>query len=216
MTRCTARVFDKETGSHKLIEGEFQRWGESYQEFGAGPGNMTLAIIVMDSGEVVTAVPDDVTFLKKTPACENAGPRSVDTFLEWLDDSLKAMWTEFDTLALKRKWYQSYHVTDAVFSKIQALSLVRKCAKIILKRGAEGRSSSTAQERINKCLEYLDTALKDCIKSQEIPGIDSDRLFVETLTVKCIKENIERILTESPNDNEPRTGTSKESMERKE
>ena len=45
------------------VTGKFHRWAEAYEEFQAGPGNYTCAVIELPSGHVVTAMPEDVLFL---------------------------------------------------------------------------------------------------------------------------------------------------------
>ena len=45
------------------IEGNFHHWGVNYEEFETGPGNYTVAIIELDNGKVVEAMPDTVRFL---------------------------------------------------------------------------------------------------------------------------------------------------------
>ena len=44
------------------FEAWFHQWGSEFQEFESGPGNYSVAIIELDSGEVKTVVPEWVTF----------------------------------------------------------------------------------------------------------------------------------------------------------
>jgi len=43
--------------------GYFHRWGEEYEEFEAGPGNSTVAIVELDGGDVRTVTPSMIRFL---------------------------------------------------------------------------------------------------------------------------------------------------------
>jgi len=45
--------------------GEFHCWGSGYEEFEAGPGNYTIAIVEMPDGAIITPNPCDVVFIKE-------------------------------------------------------------------------------------------------------------------------------------------------------
>lgn len=59
--RC--KYWDRENKKWAEGTGKFHRWAEAYEEFRSGIGNYTQAIIELPSGKVVTAMPEDVTFL---------------------------------------------------------------------------------------------------------------------------------------------------------
>lgn len=63
MRRCEAKVW--EAGQLNPVCGFFHQWGVGYEEFEAGPGNFTTAIIELDDGRVVEAVPNTVKFLDR-------------------------------------------------------------------------------------------------------------------------------------------------------
>lgn len=44
--------------------GVFHQWGNEYDEFENGIGNCTVAIIELGNGQIMTALPEDVRFLK--------------------------------------------------------------------------------------------------------------------------------------------------------
>lgn len=44
--------------------GEFHSWGCCYEEFEAGPGNYSTAIVEMQDGSIITPYPTDIKFLK--------------------------------------------------------------------------------------------------------------------------------------------------------
>ena len=58
-------VLPESKGGWAEVEGIFCQWGNAYEEFEAGPGNYTLAIIELPDGQVVTALPEDVKFLRR-------------------------------------------------------------------------------------------------------------------------------------------------------
>jgi len=49
----------------EIGHGEFHCWGSGYEEFEAGPGNYTIAIVEMPDGSIVTPWPADVVFIKE-------------------------------------------------------------------------------------------------------------------------------------------------------
>ena len=46
------------------VPGEFHCWGSAYEEFHAGPGNYTIAIIELPGGRIVTTLPENVKFVE--------------------------------------------------------------------------------------------------------------------------------------------------------
>ena len=63
MRKVTAKFWDTELKKIVQVTGDFHQWGQAYEEFHAGPGNYTTAIIELPGGRVVTALPEDVVFL---------------------------------------------------------------------------------------------------------------------------------------------------------
>ena len=62
MRRCRATIW--ENREQVPVEGLFHQWGQQYEDGGdAGIGNYTTAIIELDNGRVVEAMPDTVVFL---------------------------------------------------------------------------------------------------------------------------------------------------------
>ena len=45
--------------------GDFHCWGCDYEEFEAGPGNYTFAIVEMPDGSIITPRPESVVFIKE-------------------------------------------------------------------------------------------------------------------------------------------------------
>lgn len=60
---CKAIHYEK--GVAHEVEGRFHRWGDSYEEFEAGPGNFTTAIIELDDGQIVSCAAETVKFLDR-------------------------------------------------------------------------------------------------------------------------------------------------------
>lgn len=58
---CRATRYYK--GETYEVKGWFHGWAADFEEFEAGPGNVTLAIIEQEDGSVVTCQPDTVQFL---------------------------------------------------------------------------------------------------------------------------------------------------------
>ena len=46
-------------------EGAFHQWGCQFEEFEAGPGNVTMAIVEYDDGEVKFIGVEDIKFLDR-------------------------------------------------------------------------------------------------------------------------------------------------------
>lgn len=70
MRRCKALIYNKmktvdgvRVPDREAVYGLFHQWGSSYDEFEAGPGNFTVAIIELEDGRVVTTAPEYVRFL---------------------------------------------------------------------------------------------------------------------------------------------------------
>lgn len=59
--RCKAMVYDN--GKKVPVEGWFHEWGCDYEEFDSGPANFSVAIIELDNGKIVEALPCSVVFL---------------------------------------------------------------------------------------------------------------------------------------------------------
>jgi hypothetical protein len=49
-------------------EGIFHVWGVNYEEFESGTGNYSVAIVEMQDGSVVEALPQDVIFIDSVKA----------------------------------------------------------------------------------------------------------------------------------------------------
>lgn len=59
------RVKDPTTGRFSLSfskRGMFHKWGVSYEEFEAGPGNFTVAIVEFEDGTVEMVLPSNLKF----------------------------------------------------------------------------------------------------------------------------------------------------------
>jgi len=63
MRKVSAKIYNVLTKQWVQITGNFHIWGAAYEEFHSGPGNYTMAIIELKGGRVVTALPEDVTFM---------------------------------------------------------------------------------------------------------------------------------------------------------
>jgi hypothetical protein len=63
MRQVTARIYQDKKWVQ--IGGVFHQWGHAYEEYHAGPGNYTIAVIELPDGKVVTALPEDVRFCDK-------------------------------------------------------------------------------------------------------------------------------------------------------
>ncbi len=62
--KVKARVWFSNKKEWEVIVGKFHQWGASYEEFRDSPvGNFTLAIIELEDGSIVTALPSDVRFI---------------------------------------------------------------------------------------------------------------------------------------------------------
>ena len=44
------------------VTGLFHGWGSAYEEFDAGPGNFTIAIVELDDGQIETFIPELIKF----------------------------------------------------------------------------------------------------------------------------------------------------------
>ena len=44
-------------------EGKFHCWGSGYEEFEAGPGNYTIALVELSDGSIITPQPTEIKFL---------------------------------------------------------------------------------------------------------------------------------------------------------
>lgn len=62
----------RRTGIEDAAEGKFHGWGVEYEEFEAGPGNHTVAIVEMPDGTVQTLVPWLIRFLDSEDAKSHA------------------------------------------------------------------------------------------------------------------------------------------------
>lgn len=67
------QVFEFEKESHPLVKprpkrpihkGTFLGWAQNYEEFEAGPGNYTMAIVEKDDGHVVLVWPELIQFIE--------------------------------------------------------------------------------------------------------------------------------------------------------
>ena len=45
------------------IEGKFHEWGSKFEEFDTGPGNYTVGIIELQSGQIVETEPSAIKFV---------------------------------------------------------------------------------------------------------------------------------------------------------
>ena len=73
MRRCRATIW--ENREQVSVEGLFHQWGQQYEDGGdAGIGNYTTAIIELDDGRVIEAMPDTVVFLDRAPCFEPITP----------------------------------------------------------------------------------------------------------------------------------------------
>ena len=63
MRKVIVRIYDRALKKWvDDIPGRFHCWGQAYEEFKAGPGNYTMAIVELPGGRIVTALPEDVKF----------------------------------------------------------------------------------------------------------------------------------------------------------
>lgn len=63
LRRVTFRDYDSKKKEWVEGEGWFHQWANNYQEYDAGPGNYTEAIVEDDNGKIWTPLPANVTFL---------------------------------------------------------------------------------------------------------------------------------------------------------
>lgn len=65
MRRCKAKISERieDQREEREVVGYFHGWGTNYDEFEAGPGNFTVAIIELADGSVVPAYLGTVVFL---------------------------------------------------------------------------------------------------------------------------------------------------------
>lgn len=66
MRRCKGKVnfFNGTRWETKEFElGYFHQFGVAYEEFDAGPGNYSTAIVELPDGRIITPVADDITFI---------------------------------------------------------------------------------------------------------------------------------------------------------
>lgn len=61
---CRAAYYDK--GTKVEVFGVFHRWGSQYEEFEAGPGNYTTALVEAEDGKVYECIADSVQFLDRS------------------------------------------------------------------------------------------------------------------------------------------------------
>ena len=79
MTMKPVYVGNKKTGMEDLGKAVFHQWGIEYEEFETGPGNYTVAVVELPSGEIQTHMPECIRFLDSADAkaapfgefCEN-------------------------------------------------------------------------------------------------------------------------------------------------
>lgn len=62
---CRAAYYDR--GIMVEVFGLFHRWGSQYEEFEAGPGNLTTALVETEDGKVYECIPTTVQFLDRGP-----------------------------------------------------------------------------------------------------------------------------------------------------
>lgn len=72
MTMKPVYVGNKKTGMEDLGKAVFHQWGVEYEEFETGPGNYTVAIVELPSGEIQTHMPEHIRFLDGEDASEAA------------------------------------------------------------------------------------------------------------------------------------------------
>ena len=63
MRTVKAEIYEQ--GMWIPITGKFHLWGSTYDEFESGPGNQTMAIIELEGGRIVMALPQNVQFIDK-------------------------------------------------------------------------------------------------------------------------------------------------------
>lgn len=64
MRKCKGRYYKK--GQYHYFEtGYFHQWGCNYEEFETGPGNCSVAIVELPSGEIIMPLADDIQFLER-------------------------------------------------------------------------------------------------------------------------------------------------------
>ena len=69
---CRAAYYDK--GTKVEVFGLFHRWGVSFMEFEAGPGNYTTALVEAENGKVYECVASSVQFLDRGSRNEGGVP----------------------------------------------------------------------------------------------------------------------------------------------
>jgi len=65
MRPVKARVWDIKAKEWKEVIGVFHQWGNSFDEYEAGPGNFTVAIVELPDGIIITPLANEVKFIDK-------------------------------------------------------------------------------------------------------------------------------------------------------
>jgi hypothetical protein len=65
MKKVIVKIWDSESRAWVPgVSGSFHCWGQAYEEFYAGLGNYTIAVVELPGGRIVTALPEDVKFIE--------------------------------------------------------------------------------------------------------------------------------------------------------
>ena len=65
MRNVKARVFFSAEKEWKEVFGKFHQWGSTFEEFRDSPAmQFTMAIVELESGQVVEAIPSNIQFLE--------------------------------------------------------------------------------------------------------------------------------------------------------
>ena len=63
--KVRARIYFSAEKEWKEVTGKFHRWGDSFEEFRESPAmQFTIAIIELEDGRVIEAIPANVQFIK--------------------------------------------------------------------------------------------------------------------------------------------------------
>lgn len=62
MRKCKGEYWIRGKGAVQFDDGLFHQWGAAYEEFEAGPGNYTVAIVELPDGKIVEVLPSGLVF----------------------------------------------------------------------------------------------------------------------------------------------------------
>ena len=65
MRKVKVKDYNNDIKGFVIVEGVFHQWGYGYDEYEAGPGNYSIAIVELPDGRVIEVPPRHVTFLEE-------------------------------------------------------------------------------------------------------------------------------------------------------